>query len=188
MKRAAMLLVIGFAQHACRRGAAVTDDAASRAALQRANAAATSFATTLRGRLSAAMAEGGAARAVEVCGAQAPALAQEAERVHGVRLGRASLRMRSAAEAPPWVRAWLEAQGERSAAGLAPRAWIEGGSTARVLRPITVEPLCLTCHGEASSLDPALSAALRARYPFDRATGYRTGDLRGALWVEAAIR
>jgi hypothetical protein len=43
--------------------------------------------------------------------------------------------------------------------------------------------LCLACHGQVSSLDPAVRAVLAERYPADRATGYRAGDLRGAVSV-----
>ena len=42
--------------------------------------------------------------------------------------------------------------------------------------------LCVTCHGE--SLAPDVQERLAERYPTDRATGYRVGDLRGVFWAE----
>ena len=46
-----------------------------------------------------------------------------------------------------------------------------------------MKPLCTTCHG--TSVDPALLAHIRERYPEDRATGYSVGDFRGLFWVVA---
>jgi hypothetical protein len=48
--------------------------------------------------------------------------------------------------------------------------------------------MCLQCHGEA--LAPEVTQALAARYPDDRATGFREGQLRGALsirWAGATV-
>jgi hypothetical protein len=41
--------------------------------------------------------------------------------------------------------------------------------------------LCLTCHGE--SLAPELAAAIARDYPGDAATGFKSGELRGAFRV-----
>ncbi len=159
-----------------------SDDSAARA-----EAAAAEFGRVLRSRLQAVMASGGPIAAVAVCNAEAPSIAANVSRTHRVRVGRASLRTRSnsnATAAPQWVRDWLSAQGERAASGLAPVRTVVGDTT-RLLKPIAVEPVCLTCHGDRETMAPALREALSARYPDDRATGYRVGDLRGALWVEA---
>ncbi len=133
------------------------------------------------------MSEGGPVAAVAVCSSEAPAIAAQVASETGVRVGRASLRTRNPANAaPPWVAAWLRAQGERTAEGVTGVRAVEGGS-ARVLRPLAVEPVCVTCHGDPAAMAPALREVLHARYPDDRATGYRPGDLRGALWAEAAL-
>ncbi|MFO0652188.1 MAG: DUF3365 domain-containing protein [Polyangiales bacterium] len=156
-------------------------------AFARADRAATRFATELRGRLQAAMREGGPTRAVAVCGTEARALAERVHSETGVRVGRASLRTRNPANvAPAWVGEWLHAQGERPAEGVVGVRAV-AGSDVHVLRPIAVEAVCVTCHGDPAGMAPPLVAALRDAYPGDRATGYRPGDLRGALWVEAAI-
>ena len=114
-------------------------------------------------------------------------MAAQVQSETGVRVGRASLRLRNPANAPPtWVSAWLTAQGQRRAEGVTGVRAAEGG-VARVLRPIAVEPVCVACHGDPSAMSPALRDALRAAYPEDRATGYQPGDLRGALWAEVAF-
>jgi hypothetical protein len=53
-----------------------------------------------------------------------------------------------------------------------------------VLRPIAQRSICASCHGPADKLDPAVRSALRERYPADRATGFRRGEIRGWFWVE----
>lgn len=63
----------------------------------------------------------------------------------------------------------------------------EGRKELLYMRPIAVAPLCLTCHGDVESMDPALRALLASRYPDDRATGYAAGDLRGAVSVRLPL-
>lgn len=153
-------------------------------ALATANAAADDLGRSLRARLLAAMGEGGPTQAVNVCTREASAIAAAVAERHHARVGRGSLRMRGATVAPDWVQAWLRAQGERPAAGVVGFARVEDGR-ARVLRPIAIEAPCLHCHGE--SVAPAVSALLAEHYPNDSATGYRLGDLRGALWAEVEL-
>lgn len=154
------------------------------AALARAQTAATTLGGALRARLLAALAEGGPAHAVEVCAAEARVITARVSEETGARVDRASLRERGTHETPAWVVAWLSEQGERPAEGVTGLARIEDGR-ARVLRPIVVETPCLTCHGEA--IAPEIAAILDARYPDERARGYRVGDLRGALWAEVTV-
>jgi hypothetical protein len=164
--------------------------AAQVAALQRAGAAAMDLARSLRQRLVAAIAQGGAVGAVEVCASEARAIAAAVASRSGVRVGRASLRLRNPANAPPaWVAAWLAAQGAGPAARSTPVSRIDAGPSgpvARVIKPIPAEGLCITCHGPREAIDPRVDEALRRSYPQDRAVGYRLGDLRGALWAKVA--
>lgn len=41
-------------------------------------------------------------------------------------------------------------------------------------------PTCLKCHGSADDIDEKTLGIIQARYPNDRATGYKLGDFRGA--------
>ncbi|MCA9488552.1 MAG: DUF3365 domain-containing protein [Myxococcales bacterium] len=133
----------------------------------------------------------GPSEALSTCSIEAQALTTPAQPDPGARVGRSSLRLRNPANAaPPWVEAWLQAQGERPVAGVEGVHRVEdtpGGQVARVLMPIgTMEP-CLRCHGDPATLDAEVVAKLRERYPEDHATGYAVGDLRGALWAEVAV-
>lgn len=158
-----------------------------RLARERLDRAANEFAQTLRSKLQSAIAQGGPVNAVRVCSEEAPRVAREVAARHHVEIGRSSLRTRNAGNAgPAWVAQWLTAQGERSAQGLAPVRSREGDRV-RLLRPLAVEGVCVTCHGAREAMPPALRDALAARYPDDHAVGYQPGDLRGALWVEGAI-
>lgn len=176
-----------LALSACRReDPAATRARADEAALLRVDGAATRLAATLRGRLLSAMREGGPTAAMEVCARDARGIAAQVRAETGIAVGRASLRTRSPANAAPgWVDGWLRAQGERPAQGVTGIRAVQEGH-ARVLRPISVEGPCVTCHGDPATIPEGVRAVLAARYPTDRATGYRVGDLRGALWAEAA--
>ena len=55
----------------------------------------------------------------------------------------------------------------------------DGKTALHYMKAIPVKQLCTVCHG--TRVDPGLAAAIRARYPEDRATGFRVGELRGAF-------
>jgi hypothetical protein len=186
--------------------------AADQQAIAGARAAAMKFGTTLRARLTLALAAPGAPRsAIEVCAteearlrratgggrrpehmAEAQPMGAEVARTTGARAGRASLRLRNPRNAASdWVKTWLDEQGERAAAGVKTYAAVVDtpqGRVARVINPIAVEDLCTACHGAPESLDAGVREVLAAKYPEDRAVGYRAGDLRGALWAEGPAR
>jgi hypothetical protein len=151
----------------------------------RAEEAGRAFQKALQARLGEAMAQGGPPAAIEACSRDASRIAAETGAATGVRLGRASERLRNPANATPaWARAALEAASGRKGADVKPLV-ADLGASIGVLLPITVGPACVGCHGPAASLKPAVREALAARYPADRATGYAEGDFRGFLWVEA---
>ena len=162
------------------------------AALAHAEAAAQETGKGLKQRLQAALQAGGPVEAVSACHAQAPAVAADVASQRAVTVGRSSLRLRNPdnAAAPAWVGAWLAAQGDRPAAGvtgIAEVATTADGAVARVLKPIAVEPVCVTCHGPRDAIAPAVADRIATLYPDDAAYGYAVGDLRGALWVEFPV-
>lgn len=149
----------------------------------------------LKARLTAAMEQGGPAAAIEVCATEAQHITAAVPEIAGpgveAKVGRASLKLRNPAnKAPDWVQRWLDAQGERPAEGLkAPVAvaTMDGKRIARVIRPIAIQGMCLTCHGPALMIPPDVQAVLKTRYPDDQATGYALGALRGAAWAEVKV-
>ena len=147
---------------------------------------------TLQQRLMTTMREQGPVVAMCLCATHAQDLTAGVAREEGVAVGRSSLRLRNPENAAPdWVDTWLREQGEGPAAGVVGSSQIataaDGSRIARVLRPLTVGPPCLTCHGATADLAPEITAALAESYPEDHATGYVVGALRGAIWAEAIV-
>ncbi len=161
------------------------------AALRKSRNAMKTLGKTLKGELLAAMKEDGPVAALEMCSGRARELTDSVAKTAGVSAGRSSLRLRNPENVgPDWVQSWLSAQGERPFDGVDPQvstATVEGVEVVRVVAPIQVEAPCLVCHGPDESRPPELSAAIAERYPEDKATGYALGDLRGAIWAEAAV-
>lgn len=159
-------------------------------AATRAQAAMQDLSGSLRSALQAVMKEDGAMAAVNFCHDEAPKIAQAVAERNGVRVGRTALRYRSQANAPnDWQRPVLEDFQARFESGEAvaeltavQRDGLPQGVALRALRGIPLEPQCQGCHG--SEIAPELAEAIAQRYPGDLATGFATGDLRGAIWAE----
>lgn len=145
--------------------------------------------------LEAELKDKGPAGALGSCSRVALDLARSHER-EGWRVRRVSDRPRNPADAPDgWERRQLArfAAAQRRAP-LAPEseAWEVGREKGRrVLRyakPVVIPgELCLRCHGDPARFEAAVRDSLARLYPRDRATGYRVGDLRGAVSVRIPL-
>lgn len=143
--------------------------------------------TKLGGRLQEAMAERGAAGALEFCSVEGLPLTADVSRATGFEVKRTSSRIRNPANAPDAL--------ERTALDRFEAAAVAGDSLPvklvqrtpegdfRYYRPLRVQPLCLQCHGRSADLAAGVAEALATRYPQDQATGYGAGDLRGVVRV-----
>ena len=148
--------------------------------------------TELGGELKAAMQAGGPRQAIDVCVERAPAIAGRLSRENGWRITRVSDRYRNPVLGMPdgWESETLARFRERHAAG-EPYAGMyrsgmveyRGGNYYRYMQAIPMQGLCVSCHGPKESLASSVRASLAQRYPHDRATGYRVGELRGAFSV-----
>lgn len=140
------------------------------------------------------IARGGPAGAVQVCRDKAPAMARVASEESGWQIRRVSLRNRNPRAVPDaWERAALEDFDRRAAAGVAPAqleraevVMVDGKPVQRYLRALPTMELCTGCHGSADKLAPGVAARLAELYPQDRATGYRVGEIRGAITLKRA--
>jgi hypothetical protein len=153
------------------------------------------FATTLQGELGAAMKAGGPVNAIGVCNTRAPAIAADLSKKNNWKVARTSLKPRNTKNAPDaWETRVLNEFEARKAKGEDP-AGIEhaeivtngGKREFRYMKAIAIAPdaPCLGCHG--GKIDPAVSAKLKTLYPQDQATGYNTGDLRGAFTLRHSL-
>ena len=125
--------------------------------------------------------EQGPVEAIEVCRVRAPEIAKALSR-DGVRMGRASHKLRNPGNAAPaWVQPVVDAYLNGGAVPEPKTVSIEDGYQGYV-EPIMTQPLCLVCHGETPA--PELEAKISELYPSDQAKGFSAGDLRGVFWVE----
>lgn len=147
------------------------------------------FQADLQGQLQAAMKVGGPVDAIGVCQQAAPAIAANLSEESGAEVRRIALKERNPAAAPEGeLRDRLEqlAAAPLSADGKpAVAQWTSGsGADARAhfMRAIPMkEQPCAACHGTA--IAPEVQARLAELYPADKATGFKPGDLRGAILV-----
>jgi mono/diheme cytochrome c family protein len=148
--------------------------------------AAAALRTGLIGRLTAALAEGGPAGAIDVCALEAMPLTDSiAAAGDGIALKRTATRVRNPLNAPDELEraalTWFESE---LAAGRTPAAHVQrDGADFRYYAPLRVAALCLNCHGPVETLSSDVRRALQSRYPGDQATGYAEGDLRGLIRV-----
>lgn len=141
------------------------------------------------------IAKGGHEGAIGVCRESAPQMARAASEETGWAIRRVSLKNRNPRAVPDaWERAVLEDFDRRAAAGEKPPTFEKaevvmenGKAMQRYMRALPVQEICLGCHGPADQLTPAVSAKLKSAYPEDRGTGYKLGEIRGAMTIKRAV-
>jgi hypothetical protein len=146
----------------------------------------TTFQQELGARLTAALAAGGPVEAIAVCNLEAPQISARLSAESEARVSRTALKVRNPANtADAAARGVLEtfrAELAADATKIPERFEAAADGTARYMRAIVMQPLCLVCHGAAVA--PEVQAAVSRLYPADEATGFAVGDLRGAFVVE----
>ena len=144
------------------------------------------FQQELSGRLMAALGSGGPVEAISVCKIAAPEISADLSDKAGARVARTALKVRNTDNRPDVAaRAVLEEFAADIEAGTEePPEQFERrpDGSARYMKAIITQPMCLACHGK--ELAPAVRSAIAELYPQDEATGFATGDLRGAFIVE----
>ena len=155
--------------------------------LEQSRALVQSFAVRLKSELKQGLEQGGPVAAINICKDVAPQIASELSRESGARVMRTSARFRNPGNAPDdWQARALrdfEAQLDASETPALLEYFVaERNGSARYMSAIRVDSVCLACHGEA--LAPALQERINEEYPHDRATGYVSGQLRGAFSVD----
>ena len=187
MKRGFRLAIV-LAVFGCSSSDFRTIDPEQRAAvMEEGGRTADALISNLVSHLSAAMAEGGPAAAVEFCSTNALPLTAQVASARGVEVKRTSLRYRNPANAPDEHETEALRHFERvlEETGELPDAWVQrvGLEEFRYYRPLVVGAPCLQCHGTADDIDQDVVEILAERYPDDMATGYAAGDFRGLVRV-----
>ena len=120
----------------------------------------------------------------EVCG-PVKKRAMEIAKKEGVKIRHAAIKNRNPAHA-----ASDEEKNFHSlfAGGMETEIWdettIDKAVFARYVRPIYVEPACLSCHG----VKDERPAFIKKKYPEDLAYGFQPGDLRGIIEVMVPVK
>ena len=154
------------------------------------------FVKQLGGQLKKEMKTNGPVSAIKVCKDVAPEIANELSLENGWRVTRVTTKPRNVllGTADSWERETLAAFESRAAKGeqYASMAKAEvvdesGKASFRYMKPLAVQPICLTCHGSDEQMPDGVKAALDTAYPHDQARGYKVGELRGAVSIKQAM-
>lgn len=142
----------------------------------------------LGSRLKQEVATNGLVKAAEFCNRNAMTLTEEVNlhQLEGTSLKRISLKVRNAANAPQEdEHRVLESMQKMLKEGKLGEYLVEeDGRFYKYYKPLVIKKeFCLACHGDLSK-NPELSQFINEHYPQDRATGYKMGDLRGAVLVK----
>ncbi len=154
------------------------------------------FVTKLGGAMKKEMKAGGPVAAVKICSELAPQITAEISRNKGWKVTRVGTRIRNPMLAMPdtWEQQILAQFSDRASKGetfdkmaFAEVVEEKDGKYFRFMKAIGVKDQCLACHGDTAKMDPAVKKLLNERYPHDQATGYKTGDLRGAVSIKRPL-
>lgn len=134
--------------------------------------------------LRSALAQGGPDMAMYSCHIDVIGALRREGLQPGVDVGRTSHRLRSRTNAPPeWAVSIVREYAGRMA-GEVQGFVVDLDTKVGVLRSIAHQAECVACHGPVESMAPGVRTALAVRYPADRATGFKEGEIRGWYWVE----
>lgn len=154
------------------------------------------FIQQLGGQLKKEMKANGPVAAIKVCKEIAPGIANQLSLENGWRVTRVTTKPRNVllGTADSWERESLAAFESRAAKGeqYASMAKAEvvdesGKAYFRYMKPLAIQPVCLTCHGSDEQIPDGVKAALDTAYPHDEARGYKLGELRGAVSIKQAM-
>ncbi len=153
------------------------------------NEVSTALMQTLGKNLKQHLKSDGPLGAATFCSTQAFPLTDKVSTQYGkeISLKRISLKERNPANAAQGSeKAILEALQKLQNSGVVlPKYLVErvDDTTAKYYKPLSINKgVCLKCHGDISG-NAKLADFMKSSYPNDKATGYKMGDLRGAIVV-----
>lgn len=142
------------------------------------------------------MQDSGPANSINVCHKIGPAIALNLAEKTGWEITRVGTRVRNVDLGTPtgWQRKALEDVTSDLHNGADPKTleWHEavtenGKTTLHYAKAIVLQAQCMTCHGDAQNIPVPVAARIKALYPHDQATGYKIGDLRGAVVISRPL-
>ena len=196
MKRVAALLAAALAAHPGLAPAAAAGEESVRGMTDEARKVAEQLIQRVRGELTQEMQRSGPVRSILVCKYSSPEIAAELSRKTGWRVSRIALRPRNPAVGAPdaWEQKVLADFEHRVTSGEKGEALEHAeivkepaGRYFRYMKALPMGPACLACHGPQAGLPEAVRLRLAAEYPYDRATGYEPGQIRGAVTIKRTL-
>lgn len=139
----------------------------------------------LSGHLTTQMEAGGPAQAIPFCKEEALSILQELSEKYDVKVKRSSDLLRSCKIEPTErelqvIYAYKDSLSKNKE--LKPIVEIDADQKKHFYAPIIVQAKCLVCHGEINkTMSASTDSIIKVIYPFDIATGYKEGDVRG-VW------
>lgn len=181
------LLLLGLSLSIVSTTTAETID--KKAAVAEAKMITKAFGGALKKELKKAMKAGGPINALEICNTKALPITETVAKEKGAQISRVSLKNRNPDNVPnEWQKKALEKFNERAASGedIAKMGFAEivendGKKQLRFMKALPTQKLCLTCHG--SNIASKVQEKITSLYPDDKATGYKVGEVRGAVVV-----
>lgn len=156
---------------------------------QRARDAVRELGAVLRQLLGEELKRGGLDGAVRMCSESAQTVTAEFAKDRGLEIKRVSQKYRNANDRPDEYEMRILASWAKTgkAETHIERVTENGRSWLRLMEPIRIQAMCLSCHGAADQIPAEVKSVLDERYPRDKATGYKAGELRGAFSVLVAV-
>ena len=154
------------------------------------------FVTQLGGTMKKEMKAGGPLAAVKVCSELAPQITAKISREKGWKVTRVGTCVRNLMLGMPdiWEQQVLSKFSKRAnkGEGFDKMAYAEiveepDNKYFRFIKAINVKGQCLACHGDTDQMNAEVKKLLKERYPHDKATGYKVGDLRGAVSIKRPL-
>jgi len=175
---------------------AAGDEAEIQVRVDEAKAATGDFLKQLGGTMQREMQAGGPTAAMKVCRDVAPGIANDISLEKGWKVTRVGTRVRNPMLGLPdaWEQSVLQDFEKRAAKGekfdvMTYSEVVEepAGKSLRFMKAIGTAPQCMACHGSAEQIAEPVHAQLKTMYPYDRAVGYKPGDLRGAVSIKQPL-
>ncbi len=161
------------------------------AASKRASETVERLTSGLLGELTLAMKQGGPIRAIRYCSENAQNMTATVGKEMLLSVRRVTIKPRNPANAPDaWEAEVLNSFDLEARAGVLKTdipyeevMTLDGRRVLRSMKAIVLRDPCLVCHGTERDIPADVYKMIKERYPDDQATGYVSGDFRGAVSV-----